>query len=77
MMSGQGEGRGYPKTDALRKLSEGGCMKMQMGETGEDQQPVEYIIFTWPLGFRPCSALAHSPPRLLPAPSQNATLMHG
>ena len=29
MMSTQGGRRGNPKADAVRKLSEGGCVKMQ------------------------------------------------
>ena len=51
MMSAQGGGReGTPKADAVRKLSKGGCVKMQTrgGEGVKKSESFVDVICTWP-----------------------------
>ena len=51
MMSAQGGGEGgTPKADAVRKLSKGGCVKMQTrGEGVKKSENFADVICTWPL----------------------------
>ena len=49
MMSAQGGST--PKADAVRKLSKGGCVKMQTrGEGVKKSEKFADVICTWPLG---------------------------
>ena len=50
MTSEQGRGRGYPKADAVRKLSKEGCVKMPTGGMGiKKSENVSDVTWKWPL----------------------------
>ena len=61
MMSAQGGGGGTPKADAVRKLSKGGYVKMQIrGEGVKKSGNLADVVCTWPLTFHALNSPMHA-----------------